>query len=966
MAARGSAKAILRVAGLLLASAALAFPQAADSGLQVRAVQGEAVQAKPQSSVTLVFRVNSPSKTPHVMVPAVELPGGWRSVFEEAPFTMESGEQAIRLVSVVVPVRAEAGHYRIGYSVSASDEPSLAGRAEADVEVLLEARLTVEALDPGRLAVAGERCRPRFLVSNQSNASLDVSLRVNSNAPGAKPDHNALRLAAGESGTVEVAVPTDPRLSSRLSQQIQLTAVSDVPGKGMISAAAITELEVIPRVSGKADYFDRLPGEIGFLAIGAGGAHGYGQVKFQGSGSLDHAGNHRLDFYFRGPGRGLSRDIFFQFGYQPDEYRLSYESPIGNVRAGDGVYSLTRLTENGNYGRGIEAGGALGKFSLRAYVERMLAWNGNGRGNEKAFQFGFRPSAKVALDLSVMDRKDPQRPATSPILSLRSQFSSKNAYGTLEYSRDSTDGMTTGRSKSALWLEGGGTYKKLEARANVIRSGANYHGYYENLDYGSGELAYAHNERWGLRASYLSQKRHAAIEPFIQPFSDRTIQAGAYYQAFRHLSFSLDERVHDRRDLSSDQAFDYRDTTLRLGSFFYVGTLNLQGFVDIGRTDNHQIHGSERLAEYTVAANYLAIGKISFSAYARYRDQDEAFTGDKIRRLDLNVSVGLNLGRITINALYRTSVLHDLYRTALSRQSFEDPAFLLNGYDVFGASVAFRFKNGQSLGFRVQRAVSPIQASGLPAMRTIGLLEYSIPVGFPVTRKRTVGMLRGRVIDSDRGRLGVPGMVVRVNDLATMTDNKGEYVFNSLGPGSYVLTIDDQHADSDKVSAVKLPLKLVVEGGKTVDCQIGMTTGASLRGRVMTYDSGETALQVVKKGPDDRAPSPESPTEAGAGPKPQLIERTPLAGADIELRGEGDVLEQATDAQGRFVFEGLRPGHYVLRVYDDDLPEFHVFEHDTFEFDLKPASKEEIMIRVVPVSRPIQIIDMGEVRIKKK
>jgi len=964
MAAQGPAKAIMSVAALLLACIATAFPQSADPGLQVQAVQAEAIQAKPITSVTLVFRVNNLTKAPHVFDPIVELPEGWRSVLEETPFTLEGGEEAVRLVSVIVPVRAGAGNYRVGYSVSASDEPSLGGRAEANVDVLLEARLAVDALDPHHLAVAGDTCRSRFLVMNQSNASLDVNLDIKSSGPNVKSDIKALRLAAGESRTVGITVATDPRLSSKLSQQIQLTVGANVPGKGTVSAAAMTELEVIPRVSGKADYFDKLPAEIGFLAIGAGGAHGYGQFRFQGAGSLDREGNHRLDFFFRGPGRGLSRDIFYQFGFQPEEYRLGYDSRNVNVHVGDGVYSLTRLTENGNYGRGLEAGAAIGNWSIRGYLERMLVFSGTG--NEKAFQLGYRPAGKIGFDLSFMARKDPQRPVASRNFSLRSQFANQNVRWNLEYSRDGSGGKGFRPANSALWLEAGGTYKKLDARANIIRSGADYHGYYENLDYDSAEITYASAERWGLRASYLDQKRHSAIEPYFQPFHDRIIQAGAFYQAFRQLSFSLDERVHDRRDLSGEQTFDYRDTTLRLGAFTYVGTFNLQGFVDIGRTDNERTQEAERLTEYTMTANYLAINRISLSAYVRYRDQNETFTGDRIRRWDMNFTIGLTLGRVGMNAFFRTSVLQDLYRSALSRQSFEDPAFLLNNYDMFGANLTFRFRNGHTLGFRVQRAANPVRATGLPGKSTIGLFEYSIPVGFPVARKLTVGMLRGRVFDSDNGRLGVPGMIVRVNDLATVTNKKGEYVFNGLNPGSYVLTLDDRNAGSDRVTAEKMPMNLIVEGGKKIDCPIRLTEGASLSGRVMVYDFEGNALQVIKNGPDVEALTLESTSEPGTGAKSQLIERTPLAGTAVELRGEGDVFEHVTDGEGRFLFEGLRPGHYVLKIYDDDLPEFHVFEQDTFEFDLKPAGKEELAIRVVPVNRPIQIIDLGEVKIKKK
>jgi hypothetical protein len=967
MPAQGPAKAIIRVAALLFACSGLALPQSPEPGLFVKAVQPGTIETKPLNSVTLVFRVANQTGRPHVFSPQVELPEGWKLVIEEMDFPLEGGGEAVRLVSVFVPVKAKAGNYRIGYAVGASDEPALAGRAEAEVEVLLEARLVVEALDVHHLAVAGDKCQSRFLVTNRSNAPLDVRLGLKSNGPHVSQDLKGIRLEAGEARPVDITVSTDRGLGQKLSQQVQLTAEASVLGKETVAASAMTELEIIPRISGKADYFNELPAEIGFMAIGSGGAQGYSQFKLSGAGALDNLGNHRLDFFFRGPGRGLGRDIFYQFGLQPEEYRLSYDSSMVNVHAGDGVYSLTRLTENGNYGRGLEAGITLRKWSLHGYFERIMGLSESGR--EKALQLGYRPFDNIRFDLSYMTRQDPQRPAASRIFSLQSRFTQKNLYGNLEYSWDSSSDKGFRPASTAFWLEGGATFKKLNARANIIRSGADFHGYYENLDYGSAEVTYASAERWGLRASYLDQKRHTAIEPYFQPFYDRTFQVGAYYQAFRRLSLSLDERIHDRQDLSGQAAFNYRDTTLRLGAFSYFGTFGIQSFLDIGRTLNKLTRESERLTEYTISGNCLVINRISLAAYLHYRDQDLSFTGDKTRGLDINFNAGFQLGRLEMNAFYRTALLHEFYRSALSRESFEDPAFLLNNYDFFGANIIFRFRNGHSLGFRVQRVANPLRENGLPAKRSLGLVEYSIPVGFPVNRKTTVGMLRGRVFDSENGGQGVPGMIVRVNDFATVTNKKGEYVFNCLKPGSYVLTLDDRHAGSDLVTVEKIPMSLVVEGGKKTDCPIGLTTGGRIGDRVMVYDFAGDALKVIQNGPDaGGVPSAGSPSDpdSGSGAKSQLVERTPLAGTAVELRGEGDVFEQVTDGQGRFLFEGLRPGRYVLRVYDDNLPEFHAFEQDTFELDLEPAGKEEITIRVVPVSRAIQIIDQGEVKIKKK
>ncbi len=966
MPAHRSAGALMSVAVLLIVCLWPAFSQTSESGVRVQAIRPGVIETKPLNPLTLVFRAINRTEEPHYFSPHVELPEGWNLVVKEPAFKLEGGEETIRLVSVFVPDRAMTGDYRVGYAVSALDDPALAGRAEAEVRVLLEVRLAVEAMDVHHLVVAGDIGRAEFLVTNRSNAPLDVDLDLKSNGPHVSQDVKKMRLEAGESRSVGIAVSTDPGLSRKLNQHVQLRAEAKVPEKGAIAATAMTEFEVIPRVSGKGDYFNKLPAEIGLLALATGGAQKYGQFKLSGAGSLDREGNHQLDFLLRGPGRGPGREAFYQFGLQREEYRLSYRSPHVNVHVGDRVFSLTPLTETGNYGRGLEAEAASDKWSVRGYFERILLLDETG--NEKAFQLGYKPGEKMKFNLSYLTRKDPERPAASRIFSLQSQLIHKSFHLNLEYSWDWAGLRGFRPANSALWVEAGQTHKKFNFQVNIIRSGPEYHGYYNNLDYTAAGVSYANSERWGLRASFLAQKRHTAIEPYLKAFYGRTIQAGAYYQAFRRLCFSLDQRVHERQDLSGEAVFDYRDTSLRLGAFTYFGTFSFQNFVDIGRTYNRLTRESEKLTEYSVSASYLAINKISLTAYLHYRGQNESFTGDKIRRLDMNFSAGLRMGRIDVNAFFRTAILQDLYQSALSREDFEDPVFLLNTRDMFGMSLKCRFRNDHSLGFRVQRVANPFM-DGLPAKSTIGLIEYSIPVGFPVSRKMTVGMLRGMVYDTEKGRQGVPGVILKVNDLAAVTNPKGEYVFNGLSPGSYVLTLDDRREGSDMVTVEKMPLSLAVEGGKRLDVPIGLTAGSSIGGRVVVYSfENNGSRQLVRMETETQDPSEAGPGGKGSGDdvKLQLAEGAPHAGAEVELRGEDEIFQQITDEQGRFLFKGLRAGTYTLKVFDDHLPELHVFEQDAFEFDLTPGAKEEITIRVVPVIRTIQIIDQGEVKIKKK
>ena len=118
-----------------------------------------------------------------------------------------------------------------------------------------------------------------------------------------------------------------------------------------------------------------------------------------------------------------------------------------------------------------------------------------------------------------------------------------------------------------------------------------------DLDYRSADFTLNPWKKLQFRGSYLDQRRNTAILPYFLPFYDRTIQAGFQYQASSWFGLSLEERIHDRQDLSQDARFDYRDSTLRAGAMAHFGPLNLQGYLDIGPTHNTLTGESEHLAE---------------------------------------------------------------------------------------------------------------------------------------------------------------------------------------------------------------------------------------------------------------------------------------------------------------------------------------------------------------------------------
>jgi len=961
---RGAAGATVRAglawAGVVflasLASAQDPAPASSRIGLFVQAARLEAVEARPRTVVAVFFRVANTSPRAHEFSGKAELPPSWPLVAEEPPFRLEPGAEATCLVSAYVPVQTPVGRYDIAYSVRARDDETVAGRAEAPVFVPLVAGLAVVILEAPAIEIAGEAYTSRFLVVNRSNDRLNIALEAKCGS-GFKfvPPPASLSLEAGASRTVEIPVRTDAALRVRERHLLRLSASASVPGQSPLHAFAATEVDIIPRVFGVPDYHFKLPVEVAVMGSTAGGSRKTGQFHVAGAGALDAKGRRRIDFRLRGPGR----PDYYVFGLQQEEYRASYESPAVAAHVGDKAFRLTRLTEYGEYGRGVEVKGNLGRFSLSGYAERALFRAERLAG--KAVQLSCRAAENLEFSLSGLARAE----GTSPnrrLLSLSSRWTTSLADVDLEISSDLAGGGMLGKTNSAVWFEGRGKRKTTTYGLTLVRSGPDYRGYYRNLSYQAALLAFAPAPGLSLKGSYLSQRRNQAVRPYFSAFHDRTVQFGADYRLNKWLNLNLDLRTHDRQDLSADGLFDYRDSTLRLGSFIHFGTFFFQNMFDFGRTRNKLSGETERLIELTLSGSHIAGEKFNLDAYLYYRGQDQSFTGDKERRLDLNLRGGTKLGRVDLQAFFRTAIHRELYRSIFSEAMFDDPTYIWNNYDVLGLEAALRLANGHRLSVRLQRTVNPHQVvSSTP--KFVGLLEYTIPVGLPVRWKPDIGQLRGRIGDAEKDGRGIPGIIVKANDLATVTDPRGEYVFHGLPAGSYSLSLDLHQAGGDKITVEKTPLAVEVPGGKTVDCPLSVVTGGGIDGRVIVLKFDRNDAASLVKMPGEKEPEKSGPADKGPD-APRLVEAGGLANAPIELSNGEEIFQSTTDEHGTFFFSGLRPGTYTLRISGDKLPEFYRLDRDAVEVAVRPGARADVTFRAVPLARSIEIISQGEATLK--
>jgi hypothetical protein len=202
---------------------------------------------------------------------------------------------------------------------------------------------------------------------------------------------------------------------------------------------------------------------------------------------------------------------------------------------------------------------------------------------------------------------------------------------------------------------------------------------------------------------------------------------------------------------------------------------------------------------------------------------------------------------------------------------------------------------------------------------------YRLPLSVPVARRRSIGTVYGRVFDAESGA-AVAGALLRIESLATVSDEGGSFRFPALKPGSYYLSLDMGRLGYEKISTQPLPMPVTVESAGETRVELGITRKASL--------SGIVAIQGVGG----------------------------LGHAAVELAGGGELKRTYTDATGRFSFPELRPGPWVLALPASQIPENADLDKNDVALSLSPGEKVSVHLTVIPRKRTIRLIEEGTVR----
>jgi hypothetical protein len=452
--------------------------------------------------------------------------------------------------------------------------------------------------------------------------------------------------------------------------------------------------------------------------------------------------------------------------------------------------------------------------------------------------------------------------------------------------------------------------------------------------------------------NYSRQTKNLDLIPTLWSASqERNYGLSIDYRFKIGTGLSLDYRNSQREDRLFPSRFNYERNDIRLSLSQNFKKLSLYTSADFGENYDKLSHTTQVTERYRVSANYALTDRQRYSAYFQSERRSSVSTRNRPKTMGLSV---------WYKPIDRTSFDVNFQR------SDSGGSYSRNQLDL---TLRHLLRNGHQAFLRVRHLYYGM--TSYSSHETSFMLTYTMPFDIPISRKTSIGRLRGQVYDMENPqKQGIPDAIINVDGATAVTDKKGNFKFPSLKPGTYHIQVDQEAIGFNRVTMQKTPMEIIVQGGAETEIDLGVVRSASLKGRVVVFASkaesnndgdNKNQTEVEERDQDGKLVIEASGKTAGS----KLVEDYGLASILVELKSESEVHRRVTDQKGNFLFENVRPGNWTLTVYEDNLPKYHYLEQSTFEFHLKPGSEEELLVKVLPQMRSINIIDTGEIIIEE-
>ena len=875
------------VQALLLLSPVLASAQT----LRLASRDTSPIVALPGTTVTAALRITNSSDARVTVAPRIEVPAEWSVPLGALPFALSAGESDSWILGIRVPSRAPAGRYRIAVAAQDSSGPS-AVRDSLTVQVSTVRGLGLTLTNRPTYAVSGGRYQAVFLLQNNGNVPTIVRLRATS-ALGAPIEIDSAHITLAAGATHQVVARVSPRTKSVQALDDVLEVYALDRSDTTIAAAASARVTIVQEAN-TTEPLHRVASQLRLRAANADA--GVSPYELIGTGNLRDDGDEQLSFVLRGSPGKMS-----QFGDQ-DEYRAELRGLNYTARLGDGLYSGSSLSGNGQAGFGVGLDVREGELNAGAFTQRYRRQLGG------PIETGAYASVRAAglfatprLSMNALTRHGGS--FAGQVLGAGAALRPLELASIDIEVAGSTGPLGRGAATSAR-VSGGD-----RVRYDVGHTGSddNFAGISRGSVHDYADLSGRVTEDMQVAAAIGSHRSQGVILGLLSPQYFRSSTAELTYRT----QFSLQYSSLSRTSNFGTTRIDESQHGMLVRSENNVGPVRVWGTAGVG-TALTALSGRHPYHEMSLGGT-AQLGRAALTLYG------ETSKGMSITRGTDNVATLGGDGRLAIGP--STSVFFNGFQTTL-----------LGGGDHYAqleGGISQALRAGSTLSLRMRLATNAVDERS----RELAFLEYSTPLQLPIGRSRSVGRVRGRVLDQETGR-GVAGTLVRLGPQAAITDDEGRVAFAGLPAGEYRLSIAQGSA----------PATTIIAGASTVtvdSVRKSPTTFAVAIERAALLQGSVRLMAVARTGIES---APDSLADAG-----------PLESVSLALIGTRDTLYANTDARGAYHFPEVASGSFTLKVLTAPRAGTR-WEPSEIEVSVTPATTRDVAIRLLPRRRAVQLI----------
>ncbi len=896
------------------------FAEIKGHGVEVRLTSPGIVETLPGKIVTSTFLVSNHTNQKEIFLEELKLPSRWQPLIPLDSFPLKPGEKELRIIALSVPADSPPGIYEITYSVKSQRDYSITDQGRLSVKVLPIFRIESNVEEKPSLVIGGQPYRVKMRIFNYGNIKTTVKLEIKG-----FPDYpiniepsREFTLEAGSSRLLTIEVKTDEKTNRKTTHILKIKALAEEVSE--VSTEQSLPIEIIPRVTGKVDPYQRIAGKVKLSAEmeNREGSKG-GQVELSGAGSLDEEGKRRIDFLLRGPDV-QSKSIFGE----RDEYWFSFYSKTFDIHLGDRIFSLSPLTGLFEYGRGVGIDYHPEKFGMGVFLLNTR-WS-EPKEREIGEYLKYRYDEGLEIKGNFLNRSISERNFTDNLFSLEGKIKRDKR---LDLELEGGFGQSSRKKKVSDYAYRANLKGHFENDFYYLLrktyAGPGFWGYYHGVDHAIGTIGFPifRKLRGNLNFSYLGEKFDPEIETQRTTANRELLFSGELsYSLSSGTDISLNYEDFRKEDRMRPVDYNLGSKIFRLGLGQRFRKLGFNINIERGRTENKLSSTENDYASYYLYGMLQPTTCQNYGIYFRYGQTPYSESPQKTLS-----------GGITGNWKIKNRL--DLTLSFYRNISYQDYREEKQERDGARARLTYTlpFNHSIELGGRWSKFLG----EGKPEISAY--LNYIIPLQIPVGKKKSVGMIRGRVYDEERpGKPPINNVILIADGISAVTDRDGRFVFPGLKPGDYHFQIERGSIGSSRTTSERLPV-VTVRGGETTEIEIGVATACKISGQVILFAPKKEIVE------EDRH-IPEEFREAGG-----------FAGAFIEISRGEEVIRQLTDGKGSFSFEGIRPGVWKLKVYEESLPAFHFPEKGEFELEFKPGQEEEITIKVLARPRRIKMIE---------